>query len=123
MKGGWTCSGKVAGGISRDADNPGERMSLTRNKERIVLGFFFPDGGGWLSANTPDEVDFKVDGGSIMTRPALLGHPEVELDAELASALKRGMEVHISIFSKEGGVQRFTSHLTGFTRAYNCVQR
>ena len=123
MKGGWRCSGKVVEGISRDADNPWERMSLARNKERIVLGFLFPDEGRWLSANTPDEVDFKIDGGAIMTRPALLGHPEIELDSELASALKRGMDVHISIFSREGGVQRFTSHLTGFTRACNCVSQ
>lgn len=104
MRGGWNCASPSR--IGGQASNPGQRLVLARSRGRNVLGFMIPDGGEWLHSNTPDEVDFRVDGGPIMTRTAQFGNPEIALDGELAAVLKHGMEVSISIFSEEGGVHR-----------------
>ena len=69
MKGGWNCNDPVGveeemGRKSATSTNP--RPGLTQAKERTILGFFIPDGGRWMRANTLDIV-FRADGGKAMT--------------------------------------------------------
>lgn len=126
MTGGWKCDEPV--GLEKEmgrksATNTSQRLTLTQVRERTILGLFIPDGGRWMMANTLDKIVFEVDGGKAMTRVSELGHPELALDSELASALKRGLNVSISLISEEGNTHRFNSSLVGFTRAYDCVQQ
>ena len=126
MKGGWVCHEPV--GIEKEmghkgASNPSQHLSLTKTPEYAVLGFFVPDGGRWMMANTIDKVVFSVDGGQSMTRISELGHSEIKLDSELTGALKRGLNVSVSLLSEEGNTHRFRSSLIGFTRAHDCVQQ
>lgn len=126
MKGGWKCNEPV--GFEKEmgrksAENIGQRLSLTKTPEYTVLGFFIPDGGRWMMANTLDKIVFRVDGGKPITRISELGHPEIKLDGELTGELKRGINVSVSFVSEEGNTHRFNSSLIGFTRAYDCVQQ
>ncbi len=126
MTGGWRCHEqssieKQMG--HKSAVNLDQNLTLTRTKEHTVLYFNIPDGGEWSFRNATNEVNLRVDGGEIMTRPALGISPEIELDPELTSALKRGHEVSISIFSEEGSAYKYKSHLIGFSRAYDCIQQ
>lgn len=55
------------------------------------------------------------------TIPARYGLPEVALDPELTTALRRGRNVSITIQSEEGNIYRNDSHPVGFTAAHNYV--
>ena len=117
MTGGWKCRDGQG-----QAMNTAQSLALTKSSlspGRTVLGLMTPD--PWLSSNTPQNVDFSVNGGPSMLRHTQLGHPEIILDDDLVAELKRGMDVSISIYSEEGGVHRYSASLIGFTRAYNCV--
>ncbi len=57
MKGGWACSGTDQSGQARKASNASEGLTLTRTKERTVLGFT-----GLPSAYVAmREVDLMID--------------------------------------------------------------
>ena len=124
MKGGWTCHEPV--GVKKEmgrngAFNADQGLTLTKTQAHTVLGFHVSD-FQWMMANTIGKTVLIVDDGKPMTRISELGHPEIPIDGEMTNALKRGMNVSISIVSEQGNTHRLNAHLIGFTRAYECVQ-
>ena len=125
MKGGWKCHESTEFDREmghKQAENTSQGLTLTRIKnslqDTLTLGILVRS-RGWLSRNSPKEIDLKVDSGKIHTIEVY--HPEVRLSSEIANELKRGMNVSIAIRSEEGNVYRSSAHLIGFTAAYNCV--
>ncbi|MCY4595425.1 MAG: invasion associated locus B family protein [Bryobacterales bacterium] len=71
-------------------------------------------------------VTFWVDGGEMMRygpRDDIAGLTEIRLLPELAAALKAGLKARIQVFSGRGTYFEYTASLTGFTKAYDYIQR
>ena len=120
MKGGWACSGTDKSGQARKASNASEGLTLTRTRERTVLGFT-----GLPSAYvTMREVDLMIDQGKMHTRNSIgQNRPEIELDAELADELNRGSTVALSFWAGGDDLHDSRSSLTGFAAAHYCVSQ
>ncbi len=118
---GWKCLEPDLEFSISQAENRSQRMMLTRTKGLTVLGFTIQD-RDWQMANEISEVALGIDGAHY-SRPARYGLPEIELDAELAAALRRGLKLSVTIHSSEGNAHHYDSSLIGFTRAHNCVMQ
>ena len=71
-------------------------------------------------------VAFWVDGGELMRywhRDEIAEPTEIRLVPELAAALKAGLEAKIQVFSTRDTYFEYTARLTGFTKAYDYIQR
>ena len=126
MRGGWKCNEQSE--IEKEwgyiqASNVGQRMILTRAKDKLILGFMIPDGGVWFSEHSPREVNFTVDGGRTHTIKTQYANLEVVLNNEVTTALKRGLMVAIEIVPDSGRTYSYSASLIGFTAAHACVSR
>lgn len=92
---------------------------LTHTKGQAALAFIIQN-RGWQMSSEISEVELIVDG-TPCSRSAHYGHPNVELNSELASVLRRGLRMLIAIRSEEGSAHHYSSHLAGFTRVHDCV--
>ena len=71
-------------------------------------------------------VTFWMDGVAIMRygrRDDIKGLTEIRLVPEQAAALKAGLKARIQVFSVRGTNFEYTANLTGFTKAYDYIQR
>ena len=107
----------------KQATNLDQDLTLTKNTVRDTLaqGIWIRD-QEWALANNYDSISLRVDNGKTHVFDVFLSS-EVQLSAELANELKSGMNVSIAISSEEGNVYHTSSHLIGFTAAYNCVSQ
>ena len=72
------------------------------------------------------SITFRVDGGEMMRygpRDDVAGLTEIRLAPELAAALKAGLRVRIQVFNARSSYFDYTASLTGFTKAYDYIQR
>ena len=71
-------------------------------------------------------VTFWVDSGGMMRqgpRDDIEGLPEIRLVPELAAALTAGLKARIQVFGDRGTYFEYMASLTGFTKAYDYIQR